>query len=139
MNKSYLLIFLFVILFIFSGCLPRGTGDPDNLPPDDMVRGPVYLGEMQLFIMESYPVQVSLHILGELPTPCHTFSYSITDPNDKMEIHIDVFSIVEDEAVCVQMVQPFEENIPIPMAGKADGNYSVWVNGEIVGEFSYPG
>ncbi|MHA2428070.1 MAG: hypothetical protein ACXADB_08620, partial [Candidatus Hermodarchaeia archaeon] len=125
-------------VLLISGCLPVDDGGEDNHLPKDQVRAPAYLGEMQIFIMESYPVQISLYIQGELPTPCHTFSYSITDPNEKLEIHVDAFSLVEDEAVCVQMVQPFEENIPIPMAGQADGNYSVWVNGEKVGEFSYP-
>jgi hypothetical protein len=89
--------------------------------------------------MESYPAQISLHVSGELPTPCYIFRYTITEPNEKMEIHIDAFSLVEDGAICVQVIQPFEENVTIPITGQADGLYTVWVNGEKVGEFSYPG
>jgi hypothetical protein len=37
------------------------------------------------------------------------------------------------------VIEPFEESVSIPMTGKPDGMYTVWVNGELVGEFSYPG
>ena len=139
MRKANLLISVFVLLLILSACTSNNLNNPGNPPPDNMVRGPVYLGEMHLVVMESYPVQVSLHVSGELPTPCHTLSYTISDPNEKMEIHLDAFSLVEDGTICVQVIHPFEENVPIPMTGQADGFYTVWMNGEKVGEFSYPG
>lgn len=139
MKRANLLISAFGLILALAACIPGNVDNSDDPPPDAMVRDPVYLSGMQLFVMESYPVQISLHVSGELPTPCHTFSYTIAEPNEKMEIHIDAFSLVEDEAICVQVIQPFEENVTIQMTGQADGLYSVWVNGEKVGEFSYPG
>jgi inhibitor of cysteine peptidase len=139
MKKARFFISTCILLISLTACFPGNVNSPGNLLSGNMVRGQVYLGEMQLLIMESYPVQISLHISGDLPTPCHTFSYSMTEPNEKMEIHIDAFSIVEDGVICVQMIQPFEWNVSIPMTGRADGVYTVWVNGEKVGEFAYPG
>jgi len=139
MRKTYLSISVFILMTILVACSPIYTNNPDDPLPDTMLIGPVYISETQLHVMESYPVQVSLHVSGELPTPCHTFSYTIAEPNEKMEIHVDAYSLVEDGAICVQVIQPFDENVTIPMAGRADGFYTVWVNGEKVGEFSYPG
>lgn len=139
MSKTYLSISVFILITVLAACSLTNTINPNVPSPDTLVRGPVYMSEMQLYVMESFPVQVSLHVSGELPTPCHTFSYTIAEPNEKMEIHVDPYSLVEDGAICVQVIQPFEENVTIPMTGRADGLYTVWVNGEKVGEFSYPG
>jgi hypothetical protein len=151
-----ILISLLVLIFLAVACFPFNEIDPDKpvvatpgqtqptpmegeSPQDNMVQGQVFLGEMQLLIMESFPVQIALHVQGGLPTPCHVFEFTIAEPNEKNEIHVDAFSLVSEGAICVQVMQPFEETVSLPMVGQPDGKYSVWVNGEKVGEFSYPG
>ena len=89
--------------------------------------------------MESYPIQVMLSLSGDLPTPCHSFHADVSEPNQKNEIHVDVYSLVDPEIMCIQKIEPFVENVSIPMTGAADGTYTVWVNGKLVGEFNYPG
>ena len=42
--------------------------DPDIVPPDGFTRGNAYVMDAQLMVMESYPVQVSVQVEGELPT-----------------------------------------------------------------------
>ena len=101
MKRVNLLISVFVLMLALAACIPGSIKNPGNPPSENMVRGQVYLNEMQLLIMESYPVQISLHISGELPTPCHTFYYTIAEPNEKMEIPVDAFSIVEEGTICV--------------------------------------
>jgi len=80
-----------------------------------------------------------LHIVGNLPTPCHEFQFSVSQPDAKNRIYVAAWSESDPTAICAQVLQPFEENVSIPMAGVADGTYSVWLNGELVGEFNYPG
>ena len=54
--------------------------------------GAVYIDTADLLIMESYPVQVALHITGNLPTPCHEFNYSyqIGTPEDRFRVDFTV-------------------------------------------------
>ena len=156
MYKLKILISVVIFGFVLSACNSTNVSDPnksvvvtpglgqptqavDEIPSCDLVRGMAFINNADLFIMESFPVSVMLSVQGELPTPCNVFKADVTEPNDKNEIHIDVYSEVEEGAVCIQVIQPFDENISIPMAGQPDGTYTVWVNDEKVGEFSYPG
>ncbi len=125
--------FLFCIFILLASCSPvQPTGEPTG--------GVVYINNTDLLIMESYPVQISLHVTGDLPTPCHFFNYSyqIGSANDRFRIEVSAWSKSDPGAVCAQVLEPFEINIPIPMEDAAEGSYSVWLNGEKVGEFSYP-
>jgi hypothetical protein len=101
--------------------------------------GAAYISEASLMIMESYPIQVALNISGELPTPCHTMRVIVTPPEGNTEFHIQIFSEAKANEDCIQVMQPFSENISLPLEGLADGTYSVWLNDEKVGEFNYPG
>ena len=110
-----------------------------TVPPRDFEKGPVYISSSELLIMESFPVQISLHITGDLPTPCHRFQAEVAKPDAQNRIEVTVYSLANPELMCVQVLQPFEESVPISMDGAVDGTYSVWLNGEKVGEFTYPG
>ena len=116
---------------------------PDVVDPGgkDLVRGNAYINSAELVIMESFPIQVMLSLTGELPTPCDNFAYKIADPDESNQIHVEVYSLGEADAICIQVLAPFEENISISSLNTPleDGSYTVWVNGELVGEFNYPG
>jgi len=100
---------------------------------------PVYIDSADLLIMESYPVQVALHIVGNLPTPCHEFRSAVAASDDQNRIFVTAWSEADPAAICAQVLQPFDTSLSIPMNGAADGIYTAWLNGEQVGEFSYPG
>lgn len=129
-------IFLLAV-FVLAACSPA-TGGATGTPPQG---GAVYINAADLLIMESFPVQIMLHVAGDLPTPCHTFhyAYQIGSASDRFRIDVTGWSEADPAAMCAQVLQPFEENISLPMSGAADGTYSVYLNGEFVGEFSYPG
>ncbi len=116
-----------------------GTAVPAT--PDDtgLLTGPGFISEADILILESFPVQIMLHITGELPTPCHQFRARISGPDDRNRIVVEAYSVYPSDQACIQVLEPFDENVPIPMAGAPDGDYTVWLNGEQVGEFSYPG
>jgi hypothetical protein len=46
---------------------------------------------------------------------------------------VDVYSLVNPSQVCVQVLEPFEESIDLGTFPA--GHYTVWVNGDIAGEF----
>lgn len=107
--------------------------------PTQPAAGAVYVDSADLLIMESYPVQVRLWVTGNLPTPCHSFEAQVAAADAQNRIYVTAYSAADPAAMCAQVLQPFEEGIAIPMESAADGTYSVWLNGELVGEFTYPG
>lgn len=124
------------LLIVAAVLLAAACGQP---PDGGQTRQPVYVDSAELLIAESFPVQVHLHLSGNLPTPCHVFYAEVAEPDAQNRIEVTAYSSVAADAVCAQVLQPFEENIAIPMSGATDGTYSLWLNGEQVGEFSYPG
>jgi inhibitor of cysteine peptidase len=110
-------------------------GDSDG----EKVSANAYVSDAQLLIMESYPVQIALVVSGDLPTPCHEFQYEISEPDAENQIFVEIFSMVNPGEVCIEVLEPFSENISLPVADLPDGIYTIFVNGELVGEFSYPG
>ena len=117
----------------------RGAPRPinsENLPQRDdgnLTRGNVYVDRSELLIMESYPVQIALVLQGSLPTPCNELRVIAKPPDEQNRIQVDVYSVVDPEQICAQVLEPFETNI---MLGSfPSGHYSIWVNGELIGEF----
>ena len=150
-------ILLLVILFVVS-CAPQAqtTPDPDTpvtSPPGDnmsthepvlnpfapqpgdtaFTRGTVYLNQVDLPIRESFPPQVSLNLAGDLPTPCNQLRVEIKPPDPQNKILADVYSVVDPNQVCVQVLEPFEASIDLGTF--PTGHYTVWVNGQMAGEF----
>lgn len=96
-------------------------------------RGNVYIDTSDLLIMESYPVQIALVLKGNLPTPCNQLRVVANPPDEQNRIQVEVYSVIDPAMTCIQVLDPFEANI---MLGSfPSGHYTVWVNGEMVGEF----
>lgn len=106
--------------------LPAGT--------HPVARGPVYADEVSLLQMESYPVQVVLLVRGSLPTPCHEVKWEVVGPDARGRIEVTLFSQADPSMACIQVLEPFE--VSIPLGSYATGSFTVWLNGEQVGEFS---
>jgi hypothetical protein len=99
----------------------------------DLTRGNVFIQEATLLIRESYPVQIALDLKGELPTPCNQLRVEVSAPDSNNRIEIDVYSVINPDMMCTQVVEPFEANLNL--GSFPTGHYSVYVNGEPVGEF----
>ncbi len=103
-------------------------------PGDEALRrGPVYLDSAQLLVRESQPVPVVLALQGHLPTPCHMLRVAVSAPDEHGHIRVEVYSVEEEGKVCVQVLAPFEAQVPL--SGYASGHYIVLVNDQEVGEF----
>lgn len=156
-------IFLLLVGILVMSCAPNVelSPEPGTLPPDTAVtsppqddittnepmenpfsaqpgdskltRGNVFLQESSLVIRESYPPQISLNLSGDLPTPCHQLRAEVSAPDTDNKINVDVYSVVDPNLACIQVLEPFEESIDLGTF--PSGHYSVWVNGESVGEF----
>lgn len=142
-----ILFTLMVVLFTITACAPA-TGQPiatnesptpqtgDFIPgPADLnlLRGNVFLDSTELLTMESYPLQFALALKGSLSTPCHELRVAVSPPDSQNKIVVDVYSVADPNAICAQVLEPFEENFPL--GSFPAGHYTLWVNGERVTEF----
>jgi len=73
----------------------------------------VDIREANLVIRESFPPQVSLTLAGDLPTPCNQLRTEVSPPDEENRILVDVYSVVEPNQVCVQVLEIFEESIDL--------------------------
>ena len=149
MNTRVMLIFL-LICWVITGCsglsqsesdeTPAGGSEAPSSPLDPlpgeekMVRGEATVSASELIIMESYPLQVILAVKGTLPTPCHYLRAVVHEPDGENAIHVELYSMVDPEVICVQVLQAYETKIPL--GSYPDGSYSVYLNKELVGEFT---
>jgi len=96
-------------------------------------RGEVFIDSTELLILESYPVQINLVLQGNLPTPCHQLRIVANQPDENNHILVEVYSVVDAEQVCIQMLETFE--VTYSLGSFPSGNYTVLVNGEVAGTF----
>jgi hypothetical protein len=96
-------------------------------------RGNMYLDSANVLVMESFPVQISVNLKGSLPTPCNHLRAVIAEPDADKNIKINLYTVTDPNTMCTDVLQPFDVNL---MLGSFPaGHYTVWVNGEKVGEF----
>lgn len=119
-----------------NGPTPSDPATQSYLPQpgdDSLAQGKVFLDSKELLIMESYPIQIALILNGSLPTPCNQLRVVISPADEQKRISVEVYSVVDPDVICAQVLESFEANI---MLGSFPaGHYTVWLNGELVGEF----
>jgi hypothetical protein len=86
-----------------------------------------------LIILESMPIQVIALLAGSLPDPCHQLRVVVTPPNADNRINLEVYSLTNRSGACTTVIQPFSARIPL--GSYSAGHFSVYVNGELLGEF----
>ena len=100
---------------------------------DALQRGNAFIDSADILTMESYPLQFAVMLKGNLPTPCHELRVVYNQPDAENKIGLEVYSVADPNAVCAQMLEPFEQNIPL--GSFPGGHYTVWINDKQVGEF----
>ncbi len=119
MNKKFLLLglaVLLMIIFITGCCAPIIPGI-----------GLATVEEIDILTLESFPVQIFVIARGYLPNPC-TEIYQISQEREGNSFFITIETYCSQE-VCIQIIAPFEEVIPLEVYGLPAGTYTVEVNG----------
>jgi hypothetical protein len=98
-----------------------------------LTRGEVFIEEKGLLVRESYPPQISLSVSGNLPTPCHELRVQVGEPDEKNNIQVEAYTVTDPNMMCTQVLKPFQASIDLGTF--PSGHYSVYVNGELAGEF----
>jgi hypothetical protein len=144
-----ILLALTAIVFTLGACAPLTSVPPTDIqtatpqvskpiltpaPTDsNLVRGNVFIDSTDLLTLESYPLQFMLALKGSLPTPCNQLRVDVSPPDSEEKIVVEVYSEVPADAICAQVMEPFEENFPLGIFPA--GHYTLWINGKLVAEF----
>jgi len=123
---------------------------PGDFPVEPVFENPAYLSpqpgdenlersiatvEMQdseLLILESYPIQVVAVLHGYMPNPCHQLRAEVGPADAENKIQIDVYSVVDANMICTEVIAPFD--VRMPLGSYQGAKYQFFVNGELLGE-----
>ena len=83
--------------------------------------------EIDILILESFPVQVQVIARGNLPDPC-TEICQITQKKEGNTFFVTI-KTYRPPGPCIQVLAPFEEIISLEVYGLPAGTYTVDVNG----------
>ena len=120
---------------------PVGGLNPLEALPNEgaLERGKVNLEFAQILVKNSFPVEVKLMLIGELPGQCHYLRVEVSEPDDEGNIIIGVFSLFDPDEKCSKKNLPFEQYLDLDLTGFSGGIYLVEINGTASGGFEYPG
>ena len=117
MSKKILLLGLIILIIIFAaGCF-------SILPTTSLAS----VDEIDILILDSFPVQINVMARGNLPDPCTEISEVLQErEGNTFFITIKTY---RSPGLCIQVIAPFEEIIPLEVYGLTAGTYTVDVNG----------
>jgi hypothetical protein len=149
MNRIILPVGLSLLFFALSGCAlipdrsPSATPTPSfpsnayaPQPGDDKLQRDqvsLDLPYSEVVLIGSMPVQASLKLKGSLSDPCHQLRIVGTRDDIKKQINLEAYSLFTPGKACITVIKPFSASVPL--GDYAGGHYTVYVNGQLVGDF----
>lgn len=87
-----------------------------------------YVDEIEIKVLESFPVQVHVLVSGNLPTPCYQLGpINKRYVDNRFEITVNT-TLLHTLVACAQVLQPFQTTISLDVYGLPEGSYAVYVN-----------
>ena len=90
--------------------------------------GLAVVDSIDILIMESMPVQVSVVARGNLPDGCTSIGQATAEREDKTFV-VTLTTSRPLDAMCTQALVPYEQAVPLEVIGLPAGVYTVTVNG----------
>ena len=115
--------------------VPPPSGYEPQPGDDKLKRDQVFLEieNSSLVVEGSLPVTASVVLNGNLSDPCHQLRVVVSPPNAQREINLDVYSMFDPGLMCIMVIKPFSATIPLGTF--SNGHFTVFVNGQLLGEF----
>jgi hypothetical protein len=135
-----------IAIMVFAACSPTGNGgsalmspgqNPYAAQPGDagMMRGELRIDSAKVSLSQSGPVQVLLHFAYFQPTPCYQLRVETSQPDAQNRIYVSAYAVAERDKPCALMALATPLQADLNLGTFSTGRYSVWLNGEKVGEF----
>jgi hypothetical protein len=144
--KTFKRIPLFVLAtLMFSACSPKPTpipplstgSNPYAPQPGDgnMLRGDLRIDSASLALAQSQPPQAILNLAYFQPTPCYKLRVEVSQPDAQNRINLSAYAVTEKDKACTLMALATPLHATLNLGSFPKGHYSVWLNGNKVGEF----
>jgi inhibitor of cysteine peptidase len=115
------------LVSLLAACGAPGAGET---PTGDVIHGTADVEEVDLLIMESFPIQVAVVASGNLPDGCTEIDQVQTSFDEESNtFSVEITTVRDPDAMCTQALVPFEERIDLDVRGLPAGTYTVDVNG----------
>ncbi|MBP2030860.1 inhibitor of cysteine peptidase [Methanohalophilus levihalophilus] len=96
----------------------------------DFISGTAVVEDVQVLILESFPVQVHLSVSGYLPDGCtEVYEDGINEQRDGFNYTVEIPTKRPADMACTEAIVPYTVNVPIDVYGIEKGTYTVDVNG----------
>ncbi|RIK42555.1 MAG: hypothetical protein DCC55_08600 [Chloroflexi bacterium] len=105
-----------------------GVEEPASAPAGETVVGQALVDGVEVQLLESFPVQANAVVRGFLRDACTEIG-EIRQRFTGDTFYIEIITVRDASAMCAQVLVPFEESIPLDMAGLPAGDYTVEVDG----------
>jgi hypothetical protein len=132
-----------VLLVLLAACAPPVTDtelpatdtpgpQPSDARPepkqDEVVRGLAPVDEIEILMLESFPVQVNVIVRGYLPDACTELD-EITQAHAGDLFNLTLTTVRPKDLACAEVISPYQEVIALEVVGLDAGVYSVDANG----------
>jgi hypothetical protein len=132
---------LLSLIFVLVACNGADPDDPTATEPadgpaetavppiptteDDVdTTGTIFIESLQVFVLESFPVQVQALVSGNLSDGCTTISDVGAEQNEET-FQIQIQTERDPEMMCTQALVPFERTVDLMVEGLPAGTYTV--------------
>ena len=96
----------------------------------------VQVDSIDLLVMESFPLQVTVAISGFKSVPCTELLEPAVSYSDNTFTVVIAETVLGPAETCIAVTDPFEISVPLEVLDLPAGTYTVDVNG-VTGEFSF--
>jgi inhibitor of cysteine peptidase len=128
-----LLMAVFSLFFFgIEGSPPQRPGEPPTLPGSDSAPVQSFLNvrNVEVIVLESFPMQVQLHITGEWPTGCD-YPASVDQQIEANTAVVKIYQEIPSDIMCPMILRPYDDTITLDGNFEA-GNYVFQVNDYVV-------
>ena len=124
---SALLITVFLVTFLGTHYyFLRDSSRQDDSSPS--IEEWAKVTKIEIYILESFPVQVHVNVQGELPDACTRLD-NLTIQREYNTYLITLKTTRQADEICAQVIASFEQIIPLDVKNLPAGIYTVNVNG----------
>lgn len=118
-RQTLLVVYSILLIVLLSACgAANGPGGDDDLSQEAIIE------EVDVTLLESFPVQADATVTGSLPDGCTRVVDQIVSREDDTFVITLKTSRFED-AACTEALTSFEEVVPLNVEGLPAGQYTV--------------
>jgi hypothetical protein len=101
----------------------------------DLIYGDITVDSSSVFLVASQPPQMMVNFSYFQPTPCHQLRVEVSKPDDKNQIYLKAYAIVEKDRPCALMALATPLPASLTLGSLPGGHYIVFLNDNQIGEF----